>query len=250
MKYKLLCLLLCIFVLAGCAAETQETETPEHEETQAVSDSESTYDQQLQTIYDNADTWRLQDADNVGPSWYCFYAITDLDHDGYLEVIKRTEYNNGPNTQLWIYEVTEDGGITELESELEEPGSDYRTAHYPEFSLNRPTAYYEEDGVYRYLLCDCISYGVACVYNHYGYLSIQDDRIYFDFVCTELAEDAGSLVTYYDGDNNMISEDDYNALHNDYIANTDGEVIIEWFDDCEGEALRTSIENSYLSFAG
>ena len=63
------------------------------------------YAWQLQTIYDNIDVWRLSDEDNVEPDWYCVYAITDFDQDGLLEVCKRAEYNNGPVTQLWIYEL-------------------------------------------------------------------------------------------------------------------------------------------------
>lgn len=240
MKKKIITAVLTASVLlsfASCDSAPAET-----------SESANEYERQLQTIYDNVDVWRLSDEDNVGPDWLCFYAIADLDRDGYLEVLKRTLYNNGPNTQLWIYEVTEDGGITALESDLEDPDSDYRTTHYPEFSIDRPTAYYEEGGVYRYLLCDCISYGVACVYDHYGYLSIQDDRIYYDFVCTELAEDAGSLVTYYDGESNMISEAEYEALHDEYISSADGEVMIEWFLDSEIDM--DHIAESYSSFAG
>lgn len=206
------------------------------------------YAWQLQTIYDNIDVWRLSDEDNVEPDWYCVYAITDFDQDGLLEVCKRAEYNNGPVTQLWIYEVTSDGSIVELESDLEDPSVDYRSSNYPDFSIGLPVSYYQDGGVYRYLVHDCHSYGITCVYNDYGYLSIQDNRIVFDVVCTELAEDAGTVMTYYDADGNEISEAEYEALYNEYNSNADGNAWIRWFFDSEIDM--DHITDSYSSFAG
>ena len=206
------------------------------------------YAWQLQTIYDNIDVWRLSDEDNVEPDWYCVYAITDFDQDGLLEVCKRAEYNNGPVTQLWIYEVTADGSIVELESDLEDPSVDYRSSNYPDFSIGLPVSYYQDGGVYRYLVHDCHSYGITCVYNDYGYLSIQDNRIVFDVVCTELAEDAGTVMTYYDADGNEISEAEYEALYNEYNSNADGNAWIRWFFDSEIDM--DHITDSYSSFSG
>ena len=102
--------------------------------------------------------------------------------------------------------------------------------------------------MYRYLVHDCHSYGITCVYNDYGYLSIQDNRIVFDVVCMELAEDAGTVMTYYDADGNEISEAEYEALYNEYNSNADGNAWIRWFFDSEIDM--DHITDSYSSFAG
>ena len=247
------------FLLASCAVTSLETETSETsvietsettvtetsatetEITYALSMVDDEYAWQLQMIFDNADVWEMSEEDGIDSDWYCSYAITDLDNDGLLEVCKRAEYSNGPQTRLWMYEVIDDMSIVRLESEVDD-GLDYVSSNYPDFENHEPLEYYQdEDGVF-YLVHDCKSYGLTSVYNNYGVMALVNNRITINDVCFLHSENADAVITYFDGDGNEISEEEYNQLFEEYEGLATGEVYIEWFYEPSMDNLIESFE--------
>lgn len=199
------------------------------------------YAWQFQVIYDNTDIWKRSEDDELASDWYCRYSIMDLDQDGLLEVCKCAQYDNGPVNEFWIFEVTSDSCLVELESEL---GSDVcpDLLYEPEWYFN------EEDGVYRYLLRDCESYGIEGVFYHYGFLSIRDDRIVFETLYTYSLQNSedGSVGVYYDGEGNEINGEEYKSLYDESVSRSKDRVFIGWFG--EDEIDSDHIEDSFKTF--
>lgn len=256
-KILLFSILLCSLVFSGCknnegiidnnpseiTSEVFVADDPDVEaskelesfelntDTQELNNIDGKYAWQIQAIYDNRDIWKLSDEDNVDSDWYCDYAITDFDQDGYLEVCKCVQYNNGPVTTIWIYEVSEDGTIVELESELDDPDVDYKSVCYPDIKYRPYANYIEEDGEYKYIFYDCRSYGLTGgVFFDFGYLVIRDNKVDYDIVCT-MFSDAEDNWLYYDGEGNEINEEEFNNLQDNYSGDFEGSHKIYWFTD-------------------
>ncbi|MCR5528418.1 MAG: hypothetical protein K6F49_04275 [Saccharofermentans sp.] len=205
-------------------------------------DIDEVYRWQLDTIYDNSEVWKFSDEDRIDPDWYCFYAITDFDQDGYLEVCKQAVYSNGPNTRMWLYEVTADMSLVRLESEIDED-MDYTSSNYPDFDMNEPIEYFQdENGVYYYLVHDCKSYGLSSVYNNYSYMALVDNRIIIRDVCYIHSENADEIINYYNSDGNEVSEEEYSSIYEEYIASATNNVSLGWFNDITNENIIDSFQ--------
>ena len=186
------------------------------------------YAWQLQVIFDNASVWEASEEDRIDSDWYCLYAITDLDNDGLLEVCKRAVFGNGPQTRLWMYEVTDDRSIVRLESEVDE-GIDYVSSNYPDFENHETIEFYQDEAGIHYLVHDCKSYGLTSVYNNYEVMALINNRITINDVCFLHSENADAVITYFDGDGNEISEEEYNQLFEEYEGLATGDVFFDWF---------------------
>lgn len=247
-----------LLILTGCSSHTDESSVLASSEYTSTSysddaissesaisyDIDEAYIWQLNLICDNSDIWELSDEDRIDPDWYCFYAITDFDQDGYLEVCKRAVYSNGPNTRMWLYEVTDDMSIVRLESEIDED-IDYTSSNYPDFESDGSLEYYQDDnGIYYYLVYDCKSYGLTSVYNKYSYMALIDNRIVIRDVCYLHSENADEIITYYDSYGNEISEEEYISIYEAYIASATNNTSLGWFANVTNE----NITDSFLTF--
>ncbi|MCR5803883.1 MAG: hypothetical protein K6G47_06435 [Clostridia bacterium] len=148
MKKTILACALLVGVLAGCSnvvsdeakieeSTSESTVEKISEETVLTENSSETtlnetiaddeYSWQLQVLFDNKETWErsadhpFAETDEMVEDWYFDYAVTDLDSDGYLELLKVASFNNGPVTKLMLFEVTEDGDLDKLEYEYKGP---------------------------------------------------------------------------------------------------------------------------------
>ncbi len=135
--------------------------------------------------------WMLSDEDNMDDDWYCDYAVTDLDGDGYFEICKCMTYNNGPVTRLKIYEVTENGRMAEIDAGLLDDYPDLCVDHY-----SKPIGISRDDtGKPLYYVCNFVSNGIEGAEHHNGLMYIEDDALHFDEISEEDMKLTGEKVT-------------------------------------------------------
>ena len=128
---------------------------PAEEEPQAeqLEDTGMSEDQQRALIMDHYDLWA--ETWSYGEDW--FYTITDLDHNGRLEVITASLQGSGLYTYADIWEVREDfSGIAECTDSLGEGEA------YPDIITEAASCFHDEaSGLYWYLFDDVARSGMA-----------------------------------------------------------------------------------------
>ena len=283
MKKSVIALIICVTMLSGCSGNShfsangttikntdesngydvtdgqstaiEFTETVNgsamEENVYGIDSVDEQYQWQLQSIYDSSDIWESSDDDNIDYClWNCLYSVTDLDKDGYLEVIKTAVYSNGPSTVLWIYEVDGEGALTRMDSEPEDNDTEFHSVEYPDLSIvfySQPMRFYQNSkGDYVYFVQDVISDGLSCVRRNYILMSVADNRILFDNFCAEASDNTETVETYFNAEGNEITEDEFNQLYSDYEALAEDEVSLSWF----SEITMDNIIESYRVFYG
>ena len=139
------------------------------------------YSSQEYVIIGESNLWILSDEDAMDDDWYCDYAVTDLDGDGYLEICKCMTYNNGPVTRLKFYEVTENGRMTEIDTGFLDDYPDLTVDHYTDpIRVGR-----DDNGNLLYYVCNFVSNGIEGAEHQYGVMYLEDNVLHFD----EIPED-------------------------------------------------------------
>ena len=272
-------ILLCSSILTGCVREADITTlsessatvgstseattitTTEETTTSSVEDVPDEILEQIQLIYDNYDIWKLQpydpSTDYSEEYWNCpLYAITDLDADGMLEIIKTGFSGSGVYSGNVFYEVTEDG---ELELLNEDLGAEWGG---PDLWNHDTYSYYtDEDGTKWYLVEDHSRSGVDWQLTEYSRMSIRD-RITIEPYCYEEysvvydveTDTFTDTYTYYDGDHNEITEEEFDQITAEYEDMVEGESAIGWIPAKSGDELvmpsMYTLIDSYRTFEG
>ncbi len=219
MKRSLILLtLFSLQLLAGCgtaapAAETavpvptveatQQESTPAPETPAPALPSES---EQRQLLMDHYAEWRFPD----GPEPW-FYAFTDLDHNGRLEVLAASTQGSGIFTYVECREVNAafDG--------LDHCTADYAEEEFfawPEIIVEEAPCYYDSaSGLYHYLFTDLTRVGAAQHYETLCDLCLSDGKLSYQPLASRetLNDDSGEHITCTDADGNAISEAEYDA---------------------------------------
>ncbi|MBP8968865.1 MAG: hypothetical protein KBG42_06230 [Lachnospiraceae bacterium] len=197
--------------------------TSEYEE--AVGIGEEEVNRQLQLLYDNSNVWGKTDSSDYE------YAISDLDRDGYLEIITASD----DSSELYIYEVSENDLIIEWDiSELQQ-------GPYKPDLLGSGVLLHTQDGTeYVY---------VATNYNKFfditrsGFLTVKDNSIRYSVFLT-MDRNSNEETKYYFGDDEITAEE-YDEKTRYYFEETSTYIKLGRFKDVKLEYLR----NSYESFA-
>ena len=197
--------------------------TSEYEE--AVGIGEEEVNRQLQLLYDNSSIWGKTDSSDYE------YAISDLDRDGYLEIITASD----DSSELYIYEVSENDLITEWYT------SELQQGPYKPDLLGRGVFLHAQDSTeYVY---------VATNYNKFfnitrsGFLTVKDNSIGYSVFLT-MDWNSNEETKYYFGDDEITAEE-YEEKHRYYYEETSTYIKLGGFKDIKLEYLR----NSYESFA-
>ena len=265
MKKELACIILSAIVLTGCSAGVSEQETDistsasqesttqssvESESKETLFESEETVDEdwQVKAIYDNSDVWELSDTLQLGEASekdtleYCKYAVTDLDNDGYLEVVKYGIAGRDLNSYLRIYEVAEDGSIGEMDDSVLKGFDD----GIPDFFLDEGAIgfYEDENGNRVYLVHDLISYSLEGQVNIYSLMTIRDNKVELDRVCrNELSKtESEETYTYQDGEGNEITEEEYEQILAEFELKAMDSFEFGWFTDITMDEIKGSAE--------
>ncbi|SDB12887.1 hypothetical protein [Eubacterium oxidoreducens] len=219
------------------SADAQEE--PNAQEQEEVSD-------QIALIKENKDTWNR--ADSEGEQYN--YTVSDLDHDGYLEITTASMQGTGLYTYFTIYEVNEDKtGLVEQSYDAEEGES------LPDIIETTVDTYTMADGTVNYAYTDILRAGPADSYEIIGYLTLGDGKLTITPVATkyEMFEtEEESTTTYADAEDKEITEDDYNAaMKNTFTGATKGTQKFLWISEEDwNDDITDQLTSAYETFTG
>ncbi len=168
-------------------------------------------EEQRRILEDNRSLWAF-DEDDYSPDWY--YAFTDLDHNGLLEVLAASTQGSGMFTYAHFYEVLPDGsGIKNLyHADEEVEGID----DWPEVVLESIPCYYDSSSdCYYYVCTNTTRDGMAHVITQLAALSLKDGVAEWEHLASlEILETQleGRRSFYQDAEGNSITEEDYNSV--------------------------------------
>ena len=184
-------------------------------------------EEQRRILEENRSHWTFDEEDYT-PDWY--YAFTDLDHNGLLEVLAASTQGSGMFTYVHFYEVLPDGsGVRNLCQADEEPdGPDA----WPEIVLDSIPCYYDSSSDRYYYVCtDVFRDGAAHSISTTTALSLKDGVAELEYLASMEIEmtDEGEQKTYTDGKANPITEEEYNkAVENRFGGMEKSELKPEW----------------------
>ena len=195
-------------------------------------------DAQIDLIAANSSLWK-QDVEfgNWG------YTVTDLDHNGRLEIISASVQGTGFYTYILAYEVSADGtGLTEL------IGPEFKTGNSaPDIMVSEvPVFYDKKDGRYYYIFDDMIRNGMAEYYENKRAVSIFDGawtETYMAYKTTLYTDAEHYSMDCRDANNNTITESQYNSIAETVYANLEqGKAEFNWIitDNDEFSTLSTA----------
>lgn len=223
MKRTLILLTVCsLLLLAGCGASPAPAQTaapaapvvttaPAVEESAPPAETAApalpSEEEQRQFLMDRQDQWRFPE--ETADPW--FYAFTDLDHNGRLEVLTASTQGSGIFTYAACWEVN-----------AAFDGLDHCTAAYaeeeffawPEIIVEEAPCYYDgASGLYHYLFTDLTREGAAHHYETLCDLVLSDGKLsYQPLASRETHEDVnGTQILCSDAAGNAITEAEFEA---------------------------------------
>lgn len=154
-----------ILLLAGCSNSNQPIET-----TSPEPPSPSSAEGQLSLLLEQSDVWLVNSGDE---SEKYYYAVTDFDQNGRLELFAASTQGTGIFTYGSLYEVNEDyTGLTLCHTPCTDEGD------LPEVIINSaPGAYDPDSGTYSYLFTNDTRNGAAEQYQSIVALSLNDGTL-------------------------------------------------------------------------
>ena len=189
----------------------QAAETALAGDTAKAAETALTAEEQRRILEDNRSLWTF-DQEDYSPDWY--YAFTDLDHNGLLEVLAASTQGSGMFTYAHFYEVLPDGsGIKNLyhaDEEVEVPDD------WPEVVMESIPCYYDSSSdCYYYVCTNTTRDGAAHSISQTAALSLKDGVAEWEYLaCMDIRmTDSGEEKTSYeDAEGNSITEEDYNSV--------------------------------------
>jgi hypothetical protein len=226
-------------------SDTSSVDLPSQGDSVSNSAETTTYDKQLQLIADQAAVW-MGDTESVAEPF--FYAVTDLDQNGRLEIIQSSCQGTGLYTYTNLWEVDANG--TELIPCLL---STAEGDSQPDIIADPDIVYYDETSdCYFYIFRDEIRNGAAEHYQSQIAFSLQDSVVtttllsQMSTIYTSGGENA--VITYTDADGNTIDEDVYNmTAENTFAGFTAMEATIGWTDYTVSARLAELTEAEIMS---
>ncbi len=188
----------------------------------AASAAEDT-DAQLSLIFSKLSDYRQDSSAN---QWY--YTITDLDHDGRLELVAASQHPEDRSTNLKVWEVNDSAdALTECALLLEEDES------FPDILTDVVDTYHDtEKNTWSYMVYDNIVLSDNEVYTIKCAVSMVDGKLGYDAYAVEHTEVKNGVhsVSHTDADGYPISPDQYNAAGVNAFATAErGNTSFEWF---------------------
>lgn len=232
----------------------------------------------VKVLFDNADMWKITDeaeSDTVNMQDYmdspdvedvtespddeekseteknlkevseCHYAVTDLDMDGFSEVIVSGYSADKKEYFMDIYEATAEGSLEKIKT-ANLSNRDYAPAIPAVYKTDESPCFVSETGYQD--VYDCLVFGEEKrsendTYTQYYLMSIQVNSLVLKKVCAmEYIEDEdGNTVIYFDENGNEITSVDYAGLLKGVRNEADLNVLFTWFDEITIENMADSM---------
>ena len=179
---------------------------------------------QINLIAANANLWKQ----NIDFGLWGF-AVTDLDHNGRLEILAASVQGTGFYTYINAYEVNEKGdGFNELQGP-----SILRTDSAPDIMVSNVPCYFDKDaGRYYYIFDDYIRNGIAENYQNRCAVSIADGKWEETTLASKatIYTDADHYtMTCTDASGNTITEEEYDEIAQTVYGKLKaGEICLNW----------------------
>lgn len=236
-KRHIIGVLLAVLLLTGCSSTPPVTET----EAPTAADLSSPQEQ-IKLLMSQVALWQVP---SEGASETCYYAVTDLDRNGRLEILAASTQGTGIYTYGTVHEVSAD--YTDVQECMTPCKED---KDLPEIIMDSTPAAYDADaGCYDYLFTNDTRNGAAEHYQSIVAVRLQDGVL----TCTTLANsydhwiDEGQEEHEYaipSGDSFMqVSAEQYASTMSDYQAERQGFTAnFKWFtfEEEVNEAVLTS----------
>lgn len=230
------CLFLIMTMLTGCVAtpkvSDEETEFDSYSsQSSTVTDGSNatSYDSQLQIIAKNADVW-IGDTEQIAEPF--FYAVTDLDRNGRLEIIQSFRQGTGlyTCTQLWEVDINKSVLVPCQLSEYDDEDSQ------PDIITDNPISVYwdKANNCYYYIFDDNIRYSAGEGYQNLLSVSLQNCIVTTTLLAQSYSvadSNSDMTTTYKDANGNTIDENAFNiTADNTYADFTAMKSTIGWTD--------------------
>ncbi|MBP5528684.1 MAG: hypothetical protein J6X80_01415 [Lachnospiraceae bacterium] len=226
----------------------------------------------VMVLFDNADMWKITDEaesdivnmDDTDSSddeenseteekfkevSECHYAVTDLDMDGFSEVIVSGYSADNKEYFMDIYEATAEGSVEKIKTN-NLSNKEYAPTTPALYKTEESPCFVSETGYQD--VYDCLIYGEEkrgenVTYTQYYLMSVQVNTVVLQKVCAkELTEgEDGVNGIYFDADGNEITSVDYAGLLKGVRNEADLNVLFTWFDEITIENMADSM-GAYL----
>ncbi len=227
---KLMSCLLLLFLMSGCATNTQPVVQEEKKEEVKEDKKIVNYEEQVQILVDNQKEWenafKDQHLENMNAN--SFYYITDLDQNGLIKLNIEIMQATGKYTSRVVYEVSEDlKDITLLQTNLETDIPDGFANLQPKYyadkgSVQTYTGYYnKENNQFIYFTYDYVRAGWEEDYVSFSQLIKEGNELKYTNIASSTTtrktqQDEGT-TTYTINDKEYTDEKEaFEVLNNKY----------------------------------
>ena len=187
------------------------------------------------------------------------YTVTDLNHNGRLEIIFSDCQGTGAFSTTAIYEVSETYDSLERMSTKEDDNYDY-TGDFTNVNVNTSRCdlvWYEVDGTYYYVVSDYTSAGWDWKGETF-YLYSFNGKVECNVICSYVVSgvldennNASYNVTMYDSNRNICaSEEDYNSRRDTFLSSygTSSSCTLTWIYFSDEGNVEDNLWACYTSF--
>lgn len=201
---------------------------------------------QLQLIWDNRDKWMF--SGHIDEGWNIFYAVSDLDANGRLEIIATEAYGESNFSSFSMYEVDEAGtGLKYVENNIME-GESMPDIEWGEvFTLAK-----DQDGtILGYIMKDGLRMDGGSAYSvNMDFVTMKDGKITCEYIASANTsyDENGTVTTQYfvDKNGNYLEDwDEFNAYEEKYIKETYPDAEIKVMVICSIYANETGEDGLY-----
>ena len=211
-----LVILAVLSVLTACTNSSQNETTPATTAKAESSDSANanekpTVEEQLKMLSAYKDTFKHVDFDNSGTPEAFYFAVTDLDNDGLVEIITSACTGTGLYTNSYFFEVHEKGrGIISCNPAMVNRESE------PDIIVDFTDCYInEETGEIFYAYSDALRVSASESYRTIGWYTFRDNRLVYEAVATESIVE--STPIYKSTDDEVITAQDFVDAMDNYF---------------------------------
>jgi len=201
---------------------------------------------QIQIIWENRDKWMF--SGHIDEGWNIFYAVSDLDANGRLEIIATEAYGESNFSSFSMYEVDEAGtGLKYVENNIME-GESMPDIEWGEvFTLAK-----DQDGtILGYIMKDGLRMDGGSAYSvNMDFVTMKDGKITCEYIASANTsyDENGTVTTQYfvDKNGNYLEDwEEFNAYEEKYIKETYPDAEIKVMVICSIYANETGEDGLY-----